>query len=661
MFRSFLICTVASGLAAGVAQSQEAEGGVAKFLAGFDPESRRLAARISAATVELAKLARIPLEQTGERLGYHSRIEQGSPQPRWVQVDLGASVAFETVVVVPVVLPQEQGGVEGYGFPAGFRLEAADSPDFAAPTTLADFTGAPIPNPGRTPIIIPCKEARSRYVRLTATAPAGRRDGKGKFIWPYLALAEIMVLRGDRNLAAGRTVTAPTSREVPPVWSLQNLTDSESILGPPLAATTTTRKGWHSIPCPDADTPVSITLDFGQPQSLDDVRLFPMRWEGFPHWLGFSFPVRFKLESSMEQTFHQAHTIADFTHADFSNPGMNPVVLPADGATARFVRITATRQWERFNDYATALSEVQVFSAGRNIARAATVEVTNVIPAPPWTSASLVDGDASAHPILPLPEWIAQLQQSTKLEQELAALHSRRTQRLTLLHVQATRLVIALVVLALVLPGIFLIRGSVRRLRELRQLRERIARDLHDEVGSNLAGIALLSREASKAAESQRDALLEEIRQVAEETSGSMRDLVWMIQPGAPGDLVAGLRTLAERMLKGLHVTFQPPVAPWRGTLSLDTKRDLYLMCKETLQNIVKHSTAGEVNITVQPNGKTLTIRIADNGRGFDVPSATTGCGLPNLRERARRRGGVCEIESAPGKGTIVRVTVPLA
>ena len=630
------------------------------LLSRFDGQSQQLDTQIAQVTRELATLARIPVEQTGERIGYHSRIQQGGQGSLWVQVDLGAVVEFETVVLVPVVLPKEQGGIEGYGFPEGFRVEVAESADMTPAVMLADRTDAPVPNPGRSPIVISCAGARGRFLRLTATSPSGWRGRSGKITWPSLALAEIMVLQGDRNLAAGRTVTAPTSREAAPVWALQNLTDSESILGPPVSPVITPRKGWHSEAYPEAATPVSVTVDLGKPLPLDDVRLFPMRWEGYPHWVGFGFPVRFRVEVAQEPSFALSQRIAEFTGADFPNPGINPVVIPANGITARYVRMTATRQWERFTDHAVALAEIQIYAGGQNLAREAKVETTSVYPAKEWSNDFLHDGDASDNPILPLPEWIAQLQRSSTLEHDLATFVKHRRARQIALEAWAVRGGISLALLVFALALIFLVRASLRRRRELRQLRERIARDLHDEVGSNLAGIALLSREAAQAGDGQRDALLEEIRQVAEETSGSMRDLVWMIQPGTAGDIVTGLRTLAERMLKGRNVIFHPPVEAWRDTLSLDAKRDLYLMSKEALQNVVKHSGATEVTLAVQPVGREISIAISDNGIGFDASVPASGFGLANLRTRARQLRGKCEIETRPEGGTTIRIVVPL-
>jgi signal transduction histidine kinase len=84
-------------------------------------------------------------------------------------------------------------------------------------------------------------------------------------------------------------------------------------------------------------------------------------------------------------------------------------------------------------------------------------------------------------------------------------------------------------------------------------------------------------------------------------------------------------------------------------------------MCKEVLQNIVKHSGATEASVKLALTSRTLEVAIMDNGRGFDAAAiSTTGFGLNNLRERARRIGGSCKIESVAGTGTTVTMSVPL-
>ncbi|WP_198141236.1 sensor histidine kinase [Verrucomicrobium spinosum] len=623
---------------------------------------RRLHEDISLLETRLATLAHLPEEQTGERLGYHSRILQGGRVgDLWVQVDLGASREFDTVVLVPVVLPRELGGIAGYGFPRRFRVAVAETPDMADEQVLID-SSTDLPNPGRAPLLIHAKDARGQHLRVTATGPTGRVGSDGRINWPSLALAEVMVLHGDRNLAAGRRVTAPTSREAAPVWSLQNLTDGESVLAAPVGAGSKMRKGWHSEAYPEATTPVSITLDLGQVMPLDDVRLFPMRWEGYPHWLGFGFPVRYKVECADDPSFSTSRTVADFTRHDVPNPGMNAVTLPADGFQARMIRITATQQWERFTDHAFALSEVQVYSAGANVARQATVTTTSVYPSTPWANENLVDGDASDNPILPLQQWVQELQESSRMEHELKSLKDQQSLREAKWKRGLLRGGIGLVLLTLAVLSTSLVRNSLRRRRELRSLQQRIARDLHDEVGSNLAGISLLSREASQTASPPlRRQILEEVCRVADETAASMRDLVWMVQPGMPGDLVSGLRLTAGRMLSGMSVQFHPPETALPPRLELEFKRELFLIFKETLQNIARHSGAKSVVISFTREGRLLVVRIKDDGKG--LPKAgenpTPGNGLENMRQRARSLRGEVRLISPEDGGCEVQIRVP--
>lgn len=632
------------------------------WLSRLDGTLKHLNEDITLLQARHATLARLPEEQTGERLGYHSRILQsGRAGDIWVQVDLGSNREFDTVVLVPVVLPRELGGISGYGFPRRFRVTVAETSDMANEQVLADLT-EDLPNPGRTPLLVHAKGAQGRHLRVTATGPTGRVGSDGRVNWPSLALAEVMVLHGDENLAAGRRVTAPTSREAPPVWSLQNLTDGESVLGAPVGSGSKPRKGWHSAAYPEATTPVSITLDLGQVMPLDDVRLFPMRWEGYPHWLGFGFPVRYRVECADDPSFVAPRTIADFTGHDVPNPGMNAVTLPADGIQARMVRITATQQWERFTDHAFALSEVQVYSAGANVARQAMVTTTSVYPDKPWANENLVDGDASDNPILPLQEWVQELQQSSRLEHELKSLKDQRAQRESKWKRGILRGGIGLVLLTLTLLTTSLVRNSLRRRKELRALQQRIARDLHDEVGSNLAGISLLSREASHTASPPlRRQILEEVCRVADETAASMRDLVWMVQPGMPGDLISGLRLTAGRMLPGLNVQFQPPETALPPRLELEFKRELFLIFKEALQNITRHSGAKHVVISFTREGRLMVVRIKDDGKGLPKAGETpsSGNGLDNMRQRARSLRGEVRLISLEEGGCEVQIRVP--
>jgi signal transduction histidine kinase len=185
----------------------------------------------------------------------------------------------------------------------------------------------------------------------------------------------------------------------------------------------------------------------------------------------------------------------------------------------------------------------------------------------------------------------------------------------------------------------------------LEELRQRIASDLHDEIGSNLGSIALLSQMALRQSGDAK-ADLAEINRVARETAASMRDIVWLIKPEALGaqDFVVKLRETAAVMLAGLEWQFDGEALT--TPLSLKWKREILLIFKEALHNIRRHAAAHRVDIHLADTGGELVMRIADDGAGFDAAAATSGHGLTSQRQRARSLDGTWEIESTPGQGT---------
>jgi hypothetical protein len=155
--------------------------------------------------------------------------------------------------------------------------------------------------------------------------------------------------------------------------------------------------GYHSGIMPVADAVKWVQVDLGSVQPIDEIRLFPARPTDFRDSPGFGFPVRFRVEISDESAFRLARTVADHTKADFANPGNNPYRISLKGQKGRYVRVTATRLWKRLEDYVFALAELQVVSAGRNLAKARTVSALDSIEAGRWSRRFLVDDFDSRH------------------------------------------------------------------------------------------------------------------------------------------------------------------------------------------------------------------------------------------------------------------------
>jgi signal transduction histidine kinase len=205
-------------------------------------------------------------------------------------------------------------------------------------------------------------------------------------------------------------------------------------------------------------------------------------------------------------------------------------------------------------------------------------------------------------------------------------------------------------------------RYRINRVLEMERMRMRIAGDLHDDVGTNLSSIVIASqimqRESSLSERDQQQ--LAEIRQVATSTQEMMRDIVWMLNPknDSVDDFLLKMKEVAARLLPDIRYTFRAPGEKLLDRVSIDFKRNIFLIYKESLNNIVRHSSATEVAIEVKQGHDMFTMHIHDNGRGFDINQTVSGSGLANLRRRAELMGGKLDITSDTGKGTSITLAV---
>ncbi len=221
-----------------------------------------------------------------------------------------------------------------------------------------------------------------------------------------------------------------------------------------------------------------------------------------------------------------------------------------------------------------------------------------------------------------------------------------------------------LLMITLVLATVYsAYRVRLRRILEVERLRLRIADDLHDDVGSNLSTIAMVSRSVQHVPDIPPAIRhkLAEIYDIAVTTSEGMKDIVWFIKPrnDTLDNLLLRMKDTASSLLRDLEHRFYAPDNLGDVRISLDVKRSFYLGFKEILTNIVKHAGADRIEIHIRHDNGTLSMIVSDNGRGFVFPSppgpAGRGNGLESLRTRAEKLGGACEITSRPDLGTIVK------
>jgi len=215
--------------------------------------------------------------------------------------------------------------------------------------------------------------------------------------------------------------------------------------------------------------------------------------------------------------------------------------------------------------------------------------------------------------------------------------------------------------------------GVLRRLEELKHgealasERERIAADMHDQLGSALTQITMYGEAAKGQLEDKPRSVhsLDRITQIAREVAADISDLVWAIQPRHDllEDLAAYAREHAAQQLDGagIQARLSFPTALPKFHVSATLRRNLLLVVKEALHNIVKHSGATEAALQLDVAAAWLVLRIQDNGRGFEeVTPVTRGNGLRNMRRRVQELDGQFDLQTTPGQGTRIEVRVPL-
>jgi ligand-binding sensor domain-containing protein/two-component sensor histidine kinase len=209
-------------------------------------------------------------------------------------------------------------------------------------------------------------------------------------------------------------------------------------------------------------------------------------------------------------------------------------------------------------------------------------------------------------------------------------------------------------------------RYRLAHLIRLERVRTRIACDLHDDIGSSLSQIAILSELARRDAGETNTRVAEPLQRIASvsrEILDSLGDIVWSINPAHDrlADLIQRMRRFGGEVLESRDIQWKFRSPDMNTELPLDAgmRREIFLIFKESVHNLVRHSgcSAAETNLEIKAGCLVLTMR--DNGRGFDPRQACGGNGLRSMRSRAARLGGTLEFVSN-GRGGAVVLRIPL-
>jgi ligand-binding sensor domain-containing protein/two-component sensor histidine kinase len=204
------------------------------------------------------------------------------------------------------------------------------------------------------------------------------------------------------------------------------------------------------------------------------------------------------------------------------------------------------------------------------------------------------------------------------------------------------------------------------RSRALSKVRERISRDLHDEMGSNVSTINILTKvarsELSKPQVTKAAEMLEKIGDISSEVMESMDQIVWSLnqQDDSLEQLVARMRLLGARLLEDHNINFIFDVEgdPKAFELNMEGRNELYLIYKESINNILKYAMCKNVFVNLSIHKSNLKFVIADDGVGFNPTNRRRGNGLQNMKVRSDNLRAKLTISSEPNKGTRVELDI---
>ncbi|VGO12005.1 Sensor histidine kinase LiaS [Pontiella desulfatans] len=642
---------------------------------GLKAEQEMLRKQISALPQHTPK----PLS---DRRGYHSvPIEIPSDDVQRIDIQFAFHSKLDSIALMPALVAADT-GLESYAFPKRFKIEVLENrgvwiggdpgrweerPDEAEWVEVVNWMNRDFPDPGPYPVFFECSGQKVYQVRISF--PKGSAASMGDFH----ALGELYLFRRDMKermsdnmmgWGADVKVNASNSLSKPPLWDVQYLKDGFAGLGLPLseeiAAVDDLMIYWDDgEPC----APVEIMLDLGEVRQVGGLHIWPAE---APHGMEvplFGFPGKVKVEFSADRNFKEVR-MAEVSNARQQMYRDNLLIMATRAYEARYVRVTLDDFTMYQNRKILGLGEIRVGEYNTVWSTGCAISGTGL---PEWALDQLprlVDGFSRGRRILSESERIKGLAMRRPLDMRLKEVERELVLAENAWRVLQLRLSIAGGVLLLLV--LFLVWRSQQRKRkkELSTLRQRITRDLHDDVGSSLGGISLMSTKLETMAVNQT--VKEELgglALMAREACSSLREVVWLTDQEVillPA-LLEKMMERAQRTLYGMDLTVDIGSNIPEVEVGWNVKRHLIMFFREAIHNCARHSNADRAEISVCADNVELQISIRDYGCGFDPAEKNKGWGLESMKKRGEELGGDVSLISALGEGTSVILRVPLS
>tara|TARA_B110000967_G_scaffold24276_1_gene22359 strand:- start:2130 stop:4136 length:2007 start_codon:yes stop_codon:yes gene_type:complete len=603
---------------------------------------------------ELGQLASFTVRGGTGSVGYYSSTHRDPDAKESIRVELAKESTIEEVVLVPVLFRHAKTGLQSTSFPVAFRVLVG-----TGQTTheVASFSEEDQLLPRIAPLTISFPPVKASWVSIETSTLSSMLDSDRVY---RLELSEIMVFSGKENVALPLQKSEGTKRSVKNHKTPRDtrvLTDGFSPYLMDAGDGESSRTKVIRIKSRQAEASLNIDLKTSQPvhqinlHTADVSFSIPMR--EFSCW---AVPRHVRVTGANESDFSDEMFLCEFEqHSIYDN---GPILMrPFMEKRCRYIRLTIIdpRPVVSLDQYENgfAFSEIEVLSHSQNIAQDAPVTGSSGLSYRRGALERITDGLNNYGKILPLREWMNQLARRHDLERERPLVVAELDRRYNSQQTHLRRMIWLSALLAVGILITFLISRMLRQ-RSIFQTRERIAANLHDELGANLHAIGILGdlakQEVSDAGADERWATLNhyinETRTLTEQTAKMAQHCTNML--GAHEiheNLVEEMKNTGERLLADLEHNLSFTDTDRLQRLHPRRRIGLYLFYKESLTNIIRHARATRVETHLSADKNRISLIIHDNGVGVATPP-------PSLKRRARLLKAKLSVETPADGGT---------
>lgn len=654
-----------------------------------DPKARELVESIDKDRADLKQLiqpGQIPATESIGGFQLRPSATVKAKKTARIRFEFPHKVNIDAIAIYPVVRPTLD-GPRSLGMPSQLRflfdfdrqpgqikINLGPQPSSEPPRYVVHDNAAPT-SPLPMLIEFETRSVKSLTLEVPRLALISHNPQDGSSLYGCM-FAEIEIYDGEVNLAHSAKLTASDSLERE-AWGLRFLSDDRTPLGQPeISETPPGYRGYHSQLFDDEGTEVLVEYQWEQPQPMDAVRLHPAKPDFWDDAGGYGFPQKFILQALPATAVSgQASTwltIADQRTENYPNPANNditfwlPQLTPVGKlrlrATLLAPELASLQQNAARPKFLLALSEMRALRGGFPLAGPASISSSSKPLDSHWGVEGLVDGYTSTGKIIGARRWASDLSQRRILVGNISRQEQLLDRRVrwqnTRLGIVAGVLIAALLVTVVVNWTL----SNRRRVRAVMIDRERIANDLHDEVGGALGSISLLSQKLRGMSDSpEQQALLDKVHAAASEAQAGVREAVWAAGASSVDNKTfeKHLHTIAERMLPDCDIEWQSNGSVVAPTFAPRKQHHFGMFFREAIHNIQKHAKASTVTLRFQWNPRNLVFIISDDGEGLhSLPASCES--FRTLRYRAEQLPAKLTIESDPSGGTRFTLTTPL-